>query len=77
MDYAHEKSWHGLSCTCGGGYRVGHAIGCEYSTAADNLTQIEADLSRAVAQDDHAEVADLRRIRDGIEAVAARSATAG
>ena len=75
MDYAREKSWHGLSCVCGGGYRVGHAIGCEYSTAADNLTQIEADLSRAVAQDDHAEVADLRRIRDGIEAVAARSGT--
>lgn len=77
MDYAREKSWHGLSCTCGGGYRVGHAIGCEYSTVADNLTLLESDLSRAVAQDDHAEVADLRRIRDGIEAVAARSGTGG
>ena len=77
MDYAREKSWHGLSCACGGGYRVGHAIGCEYATAQDNLTQIEADLSRAVTHGDHAEAADLRRIRDGIEAVAARSATGG
>lgn len=77
MDYARERSWHGLSCTCGGGYRVGHAIGCEYSTAADNLTQLESDLARAVTHADHAEAADLRRIRAGIEAVAARSATAG
>ncbi|MDP5309228.1 hypothetical protein [Paracoccus spongiarum] len=77
MDYAREKSWHGLSCTCGGGYRVGHVIGCEYSTAADNLTQLETDLARAVTHGDHAEAADLRRIRAGIEAVAARTATAG
>lgn len=77
MDYAHERSWHGLSCTCGGGYRVGHAIGCEYSTAADNLTQLETDLARAVTHGDHAEATDLRRIRAGIEAVAARSGTGG
>lgn len=77
MDYAREKSWHGLSCPCGGGYRVGHAIGCEYATAQDNLTQLESDLARAVTYGDHAEVADLRRIRAGIEAVAARTATGG
>ena len=75
MDYAREKSWHGLSCTCGGGYRVGHAIGCEYATAQDKLGQLDTDLARAVAQGDQAEAADLRRIRDGNEAVAARSAT--
>jgi hypothetical protein len=77
MDYAREKSWHGLSCPCGGGYRVGHAIGCEYATARDNLGQLESDLARAVAHGDLAEAADLRRIRDGIEAVAARTATGG
>ena len=77
MDYAREKSWHGLSCTCGGGYRVGHAIGCEFATARDNLGQLESDLARAEAQGDHAEAADLRRIKEGIEAVAARSATGG
>lgn len=77
MGYAHERSWHGLSCACGGGYRVGHAIGCEYSTAADNLTQLETDLARAVTHGDHAEAADLRRIRAAIEVVAARSATGG
>jgi hypothetical protein len=77
MDYAREKSWHGLSCPCGGGYRVGHAIGCEFATAQDNLTQLESDLARAVNHGDHAEAADLRRIRDGIEAVAARTATGG
>ncbi|SET85590.1 hypothetical protein [Paracoccus homiensis] len=75
MDYAREKSWHGLSCTCGGGYRVGHAIGCEYATSRDNLNQLDTDLARAVAQGDQAEAADLRRIKEGIEAVAARSAT--
>ena len=75
MDYAREKSWHGLSCPCGGGYRVGHAIGCDYATARDNLDQLGTDLARAVAQGDHVEAADLRRIRDGIEAVAARSGT--
>ena len=77
MDYAREKSWHGLSCPCGGGYRVGHAIGCEFATALDNLGQLESDLARAEEQGDHAEAADLRRIRDGIEAVAARTATGG
>ena len=77
MNYAREKSWHGLSCPCGGGYRVGHAIGCEYATAKDNLGQLESDLARAEAQGDHAEAADLRRIRAGIEAVAARTATGG
>ena len=77
MGYAHERSWHGLSCACGGGYRVGHVIGCEYATAHDNLRQIESDLARAVTHGDHAEAVDLRRIRDGIEAVAARSATGG
>ncbi|MCT4334523.1 hypothetical protein MU516_16835 [Paracoccus sp. YLB-12] len=77
MDYAREKLWHGLSCPCGGGYRVGHAIGCEYATAKDNLGQLESDLARAVVHGDHAEAADLRRIRAGIEAVAARTATGG
>ncbi len=59
MDYAREKSWHGLSCPCGGGYRVGHAIGCEYATAKDNLGQLESDLARAEAQGDHAEAAEI------------------
>lgn len=77
MNYAREKSWHGLSCPCGGGYRVGHAIGCEYATSRDNLDQVDTDLARAVVQGDQAEAADLRRIKEGIEAVAARSATGG
>ncbi|WP_300043324.1 hypothetical protein [uncultured Paracoccus sp.] len=68
-DYDAEKSWHGLSCACGGGYRVGHALGCEWATAADNLAAILVDLARADANGDVQEVADLRRIKAGIEAL--------
>ena len=74
MDYLKERSWHGLSCPCGGRYRVGHAIGCEFSIPEDNLAQLAIDLDRARQNDDQDETADLTRIRSEIEAVAARSA---
>ena len=69
IEYLKEKRWHGLSCSCGGGYRVGHAIGCPYATAADNLAQLHDDLARARDYHDAAEIADLERIKAEIEAL--------
>lgn len=66
-DYQKEKAWHGLSCGCGGGYRVGHAIGCPDATREDNLSWLAVDLERAEAAGDHDEIADLRRIKSEIE----------
>ncbi|WP_299846867.1 hypothetical protein [uncultured Paracoccus sp.] len=66
-DYQKEKAWHGLSCCCGGGYRVGHALGCPDATRKDNLSWLADDLARAEAAGDQEEIADLRRIRAEIE----------
>ena len=71
-DYLKEKAWHGLSCSCGGGYRVGHALGCPDATRADNLKWLAVDLARAEAAGDHEEIADLRRIKSEIEALATK-----
>ncbi len=66
-DYLKEKAWHGLSCGCGGGYRVGHALGCPDATREDNLSWLAGDLARAEAAGDQEEIAHLRRIRAEIE----------
>ncbi|MFC3530261.1 hypothetical protein ACFOMH_18990 [Paracoccus mangrovi] len=71
-DYLKGKAWHGLACGCGGGYRVGHAIGCPDATRAANLSCLADDLERAEAAGDQEEIADLRRIKAEIEALAAR-----
>ncbi len=66
-DYLKEKAWHGLSCCCGCGYRVGHALGCPDATRGDNLSLLADDLARAEAAGDQEEIADLRRIKAEIE----------
>ncbi|AUH66833.1 hypothetical protein [Paracoccus zhejiangensis] len=71
-DYLKEKAWHGLSCCCGGGYRVGHALGCPDATRAANLSCLAVDLDRAEAAGDQVEIADLRRIKAEIEALATK-----
>ena len=68
-DYAYEKGWHGLSCCCGGGYRVGHQMGCQWANKEANLGQLKADLQRAKDNNDAVEVADLERIKAELEAL--------
>lgn len=68
-DYEYEKRWHGLSCCCGGGYRVGHQMGCRWANKDANLGQLKVDLQRARDSGDKAEVVDLERIKAEIEAL--------
>lgn len=65
--YASEKLWHGMSCCCGGGYRVGHPFGCEWATRESNLRQLCSDLAHARVNGDAEETADLEPIKAELE----------
>jgi hypothetical protein len=67
MGYEDDKKWHGLSCGCGGGYRVGHHHGapCADDPSTDVLV-IDEDIKSAAKAGDADEVADLTRIKGKI-----------
>lgn len=57
--YKTEKGWHGVSCACGGGYRVGHREGCTSSDLESDIEAVARDLERARANEDTPEIEDL------------------
>ncbi len=61
-DYQNQKSWHGLSCACGGGYRVGHREGCSSADLESDIEAVALDLQRARDHNDTPEVEDLELI---------------
>ena len=66
--YLYEKKWHGSSCVCEGGYRMGHTIGCQWAEPKAELRQVSVDLNRAMDNNDAEEVLDLQRIKAKLEA---------